>query len=78
MARESREVWLKRVERWRESGLSAAEFANEVGINAGSLRHWGWRANADDNAKPSGKHRRRASLRSWRLPLRRQFPRRRQ
>ena len=47
MARESREVWLKRVERWRESGLSAAEFASEVGINAGSLRHWGWRANAE-------------------------------
>ena len=47
MARESREVWFKRVERWRESGLSAAEFATEVGINAGSLRHWGWRVNAD-------------------------------
>jgi hypothetical protein len=47
MARESREVWIKRVERWRESGLSAAEFATEVGINAGSLRHWGWRVNAD-------------------------------
>jgi hypothetical protein len=47
MARESREVWFKRVERWRESGLSAAEFAAEVGINAGSLRHWGWRVNAD-------------------------------
>src|SRR6266545_3366963 len=47
MARESREVWFKRVERWRESGLSAAEFAAEVGINAGSLRHWGWRVDAD-------------------------------
>jgi hypothetical protein len=47
MARESREVWVKRVERWRESGLTAAEFAAEVGINAGSLRHWSWRVDAE-------------------------------
>ncbi len=46
MARESREVWRKRVERWRESGLSATEFAAEIGVNANSLRHWGWRVSA--------------------------------
>ena|SRR5579864_4889621 len=45
MGRESREVWTKRVERWRDSGLSAAEFAAEVGVNANSLRNWGWRVN---------------------------------
>jgi len=28
-------------------GLSATEFAAETGINANSLRHWGWRVNAD-------------------------------
>jgi hypothetical protein len=33
----SREVWLQRVERWCQSGLSAAEFATEVGIDAGSF-----------------------------------------
>jgi hypothetical protein len=43
MGRESREVWTKRVERWRDSGLSAGEFAAEIGVNANSLRHWGWR-----------------------------------
>jgi len=47
MTRESREIWAKRVERWRDSGLSATEFAAEIGVNANSLRHWGWRVNAD-------------------------------
>ena len=42
MAREGREVWAKRVERWRDSGLSAKEFADEVGVNAHTLRHWSW------------------------------------
>lgn len=42
MARESREVWTKRVERWRASGLTADEFASEVGIKSNSLRHWSW------------------------------------
>ena len=47
MGRESKEVWSKRVERWRDSGLSAAAFAAEVGVNENSLRHWGWRLNAE-------------------------------
>ena len=47
MGRESKEVWAKRVERWRDSGLSAAEFAAEVGVNENSLRHWGWRMKAE-------------------------------
>ncbi len=33
MDRESRETWAKRVERWRDSGLTAKEFAAEMGIN---------------------------------------------
>lgn len=47
MGRESREIWVKRVERWRDSGLSAAEFAAEIGVNVASLRHWSWRLNAE-------------------------------
>jgi transposase-like protein len=43
MARTSREEWAKRVERWKDSGLTAAEFATEVGINAHSLTWWKWR-----------------------------------
>jgi len=50
------EVWTKRVERWRDSGRSAAEFAAEIGVNANRLRHWGWRTNAElrrAKAKPT-------------------------
>ncbi len=43
MDRTSREEWAKRVERWRDSGLTAAEFAAELGINAHSLSWWKWR-----------------------------------
>lgn len=38
--RASREEWEKRVERWRESGLSAEQYASELGINAGRLKFW--------------------------------------
>ena len=37
MARATREMWAKRVERWADSELTAKEFAAEVGINAGTL-----------------------------------------
>jgi transposase-like protein len=38
--RETRDEWQKRVERWKDSGLTAEEFAAETGINAGTLRFW--------------------------------------
>jgi hypothetical protein len=34
--------WAKRVERWRDSGLTTAEFAAPVGINAKTLTYWAW------------------------------------
>jgi len=37
-----REDWAKRVERWKDSGLTAKEFAAELGINAGSLQQWAY------------------------------------
>ena len=43
MAREGREVWAKRVERWRDSGLTLKEFATEIGVNANTLAGWRWR-----------------------------------
>jgi len=43
MSRESREIWAKRVERWRDSGLTAKEFAAETGIQPGRLAYWKWR-----------------------------------
>ena len=38
----SREEWAKRVERWRDSGLTCAEFAAELGINPRTLTYWKW------------------------------------
>src|SRR5262249_27057562 len=43
----NREVWEKRIERWRESGLTAKEFAGEAGVNAGTLTHWKYRLAAE-------------------------------
>ena len=39
-ARSSRDEWRKRVERWKDSGLTAVQFASEMGINAGTLQFW--------------------------------------
>jgi hypothetical protein len=46
MARGTREVWAKRVQRWVDSGLTAKEFAAEAGINARTLTFWKWRLGA--------------------------------
>jgi len=47
MARERRQEWVKRIARWRDSGLTAREFAAEIGINEHTLRHWAWRLRSD-------------------------------
>jgi transposase len=38
--RTRRAEWQKRIERWNDSGLSAEEFAAELGVKAGTLRYW--------------------------------------
>jgi hypothetical protein len=43
MARTSRAEWIKRVERWHESKLSAEAFAAPLGIKAARLRYWDWK-----------------------------------
>ena len=40
MARTTPAEWAKRVERWRDSGLTAKEFASEINVNAGTLSAW--------------------------------------
>jgi transposase len=47
--RTNREEWAKRVGRWKDSGLTAKEFAGELGINPRSLTFWKWQL-----GKPSG------------------------
>lgn len=40
MVETGREAWRKRVQRWRDSGLTAREFATETGLNANTLQWW--------------------------------------
>ena len=62
MNRESRATWEKRIERWRDSGLSAKEYAAEVGINVRSLKWWAWRIGAAQKSQaPKTRARRRRS-----------------
>jgi len=35
-----REEWAERVRQWKESGLTAREFAESTGVNRLTLRHW--------------------------------------
>jgi hypothetical protein len=42
--------WQKRIERWRDSGLTAEQFAAELGINAGTLKYWKYRIGKDSTA----------------------------
>jgi transposase len=55
MKANAREIWAKRVTRWKESGLTAKEFAAELGISAGTLRHWQWRLGSEVRKKPSSR-----------------------
>lgn len=59
----SREEWQKRVERWRDSGLTAEQFASELGINAGTLKFWGYKLGKESReaAPPRAPRRRRAA-----------------
>jgi hypothetical protein len=50
MGRASREVWIKRIERWRDSGLGAKEFAEQVGVEVDRLRHWKWQLAKENRA----------------------------
>lgn len=46
-----REEWAKRVERWRDSGLTTAEFAGELGINPKTLTYWAWTLKREASGK---------------------------
>jgi transposase len=50
MARASRAEWAKRVERWKDSGLSAKQFATEIGVSAQSLTFWSWKLRKPENS----------------------------
>jgi transposase len=43
MAETGRQRWTERVEQWKQSGLTAREYAQQAGLNAGTLCYWKWR-----------------------------------
>lgn len=49
--RVEREEWAKRVGRWRDSGLTTAEFAAEFGINPKTLTYWAWTLKREASGK---------------------------
>jgi transposase len=57
--RAKRDEWQKRVERWNYSGLSAKQFAADIGINAGTLQFWKYKLKKQ-SAEPPRTARRRA------------------
>jgi hypothetical protein len=50
-----RAQWAEQVRQWRQSGLTAREFAKRVGINAGTLSHWAWRLGRAGEADGRGR-----------------------
>lgn len=63
MARTPREIWAKRVDRWRSSDLTAKEFAAEIGVNDRTLTYWKWFLGKEAAAK-SPAHRQRPRRRA--------------
>jgi len=51
--RATRAVWAKRVDGWRKSGLTAAEYARRSGLTEKSLRWWKWQLAQPRDAAPS-------------------------
>ena len=49
-ARDGAEVWRDRVERWKQSGRTAREFARLEGIRPETLAWWKWRLQRPDAA----------------------------
>lgn len=47
MSRTSRMEWAKRVERWKDSGLSAKEYAAELGVKPTTLSYWSWKLRSE-------------------------------
>jgi hypothetical protein len=57
--RTSRDEWRKRVERWKDSGLTAEQYASELGINAKTLQFWKYKlAKPEPSAQPARRRRR--------------------
>jgi len=47
MAETGRARWIERVEQWKQSGLTAREYAAQAGLNAWTLSYWKWHLSRD-------------------------------
>jgi transposase len=56
--RANRDEWQKRIERWKDSGLTAKHFAAETGINAGTLQFWKYKLRKQRAQSPHAARRR--------------------
>lgn len=54
MRRTSAEEWAKRVEGWKDSGLTATEFCRETGLNPRTLSWWAWKLTKGGRSKANG------------------------
>lgn len=70
MGRSTREEWAARVARWKDSALTATEFATEIGVSAHSLSWWKWRLASTARSDPP----KRALARRTTLPIARPLP----
>lgn len=50
----TRSVWQKRVEQWKSSGMSAAEFAERHGWRARQLYWWSWKLGTSSSTSRRG------------------------
>ena len=64
----TREIWKKRVERWADSGLSANDYSNELGISVASLKWWKWRFAAEAEGRTLAKSKKRRRIREKSAP----------
>jgi len=51
MERANATEWAKRVERWKDSGLTAKEFAAQCGLKASMLSYWQWKLRAGNGSR---------------------------
>ncbi len=48
-----RDEWAKRIEQWTQSGLTGAEFAQQIGVKESTLRHWKWELEKSARTQPA-------------------------
>jgi transposase len=65
----SREEWRKRIERWQQSGLTAEQYASELGINAGTLKFWKYKLGRPEPQEHAATQRKKRTSKAPPLPL---------